>query len=149
MAPGVGLEPARPRRATGSQARLRLKACALIHSANGMVRHVSDHYPGVLFRHQTWSAHLIRSILKCLPQESAELFSFWMTSVNHRGGPMTLPNLHIWKPQIIERSGFVLGSFSCFLEYVELRFDDDRWRSILFSFCILAFSCSRSVRWVQ
>jgi len=62
----VGLEPARPRRATGSQARLRLKACALIHSAYGMVRRVSDHYPGVFLRRQLRSAHLIRSILKCL-----------------------------------------------------------------------------------
>ena len=66
VAPGVGLEPARPRRATGSQAHVRLKACALIHSAYGMTRHVSSHYPGVLSRH--WrNSHLIRSIFKCLP----------------------------------------------------------------------------------
>lgn len=66
VAPGVGLEPARPRRATGSQAHvLRLKACALIHSAFGMARH-SGYYPGVWSRPRRL-AHLVRSVLKCLP----------------------------------------------------------------------------------
>jgi hypothetical protein len=56
VAPGVGLEPARPRRATGSQAHARLKACALIHSAHGVARHGSSHYPGTFSRHQKISS---------------------------------------------------------------------------------------------